>query len=292
MAVSTILITGSNGQLGSELKELAPLYSKYKFCFFSRSELAIENAAEVERAFALLRPQFVVNCAAYTAVDKAETEKEQALAVNAQAVALLAKTSKNYGAKFIHISTDYVFDGEAETPLNEDHPVAPVNFYGESKLKGEQEALKENDGSIIIRTSWVYSYYGKNFVKTMLRLMAEKESINVVADQYGSPTYATDLAKAILTIIESGSWQPGIYHFSNDGIINWAQFAEEIALNTKSSCNVNFINTDQFPTPAKRPRYSVMDKKKIAVTYNIQLRPWKESLYECLQKLRDASAFH
>lgn len=289
MAASTILVTGSNGQLGSELKELASLYPQYKFCFFSRTELAIENSEEVERAFALLRPNYVLNCAAYTAVDKAEAEKEEALAVNAIAVALLAKTAKKYGAKFLHVSTDYVFDGESEAPLKEDHPVAPVNFYGETKQRGEDEALKENKESIIIRTSWVYSFYGKNFVKTMMRLMAERESIGVVADQVGSPTYAADLARAILHIVESGKWEPGIYHYSNDGVISWAQFAQEIATLLNSSCTVNFITTDQFPTPAKRPRYSVMDKAKIVSIYNVQLIPWQVSLQACMQKLKNSS---
>ncbi|MDQ3278416.1 MAG: dTDP-4-dehydrorhamnose reductase, partial [Bacteroidota bacterium] len=231
-----ILVTGSNGQLGSELKELAREYTQYKFCFFSRQELAIENAEEVERAFALLHPQFVINAAAYTAVDKAETEKEQAMAVNATAVGLLAKASKKFGSKFIHVSTDYVFDGSSREPLDENAPVSPVNYYGETKLKGEEEALGENPESIIIRTSWVYSVYGKNFVKTMLRLMAEKESISVVADQWGSPTYAADLAEAILHIVESRAWQRGIYHFSNDGVITWAQFAEEIRKLSNSKC--------------------------------------------------------
>jgi dTDP-4-dehydrorhamnose reductase len=288
MAASTILVTGSNGQLGSELKELAPFYPQYNFCFFSRTELAIENAEEVERAFALLRPKYVVNCAAYTAVDKAETEKEQALAVNASAVGLLAKATKKWGAKFIHVSTDYVFDGESETPLTEDQPVAPVNFYGETKLRGEQEALKENSESLVIRTSWVYSFYGKNFIKTMLRLMAERESVGVVADQVGSPTYASDLAKAILHIIESGKWQPGIYHFSNEGVISWADLAQAIATEISSNCKVNFITTEQYPTPAKRPRFSVLDKSKIVSTYGIQLIPWQESLQLCIQKLQKA----
>jgi dTDP-4-dehydrorhamnose reductase len=290
MAASTILVTGSNGQLGSELKELAPLYPQYKFCFFSRTELAIESSEEVERAFALLRPDYVLNCAAYTAVDKAEAEKEQALAVNAEAVGLLAKTAKKYGAKFLHVSTDYVFDGESETPLTEEQPVAPVNFYGETKRRGEEEALKENEESIIIRTSWVYSFYGKNFVKTMMRLMAERESVGVVADQIGSPTYAADLAKAILQIVESGNWKPGIYHYSNDGVISWAQFAQEIATLLNSSCTVNFITTEQFPTPAKRPRYSVLDKSKIVSTYGVPLIPWQESLQSCMQKLKAAAS--
>lgn len=291
MTAPAILVTGSNGQLGSELRELATAYPQFKFCFFSRAELAIDKEEEVERAFALIRPKYVINCAAYTAVDKAETEKGEALSINAKAVGLLAKAAKKYGAAFIHISTDYVFDGEETTPLKEDHPVSPVNFYGESKLIGEQQAMQENQDSIIIRTSWVYSYYGKNFVKTMLRLMAEKESVSVVADQFGSPTYAADLASAILQIIESGKWQAGIYHFSNEGIISWAQFAQEIALQVNSSCKVTFINTDHYPTPAKRPRFSAMDKQKIAETFGVHISPWKASLHTCLQKLKGKDGF-
>lgn len=285
-----ILVTGSNGQLGSELRELALNYPQYKFVFFSRADLAIENAEEVERAFALLHPQYVINCAAYTAVDKAEAEKEQAIAVNATAVASLAKASKMYGAKFIHVSTDYVFDGTSREPLREDAPLSPVNFYGASKLRGEDAAQKENPDSIIIRTSWVYSFYGKNFVKTMLRLMAERESVGVVADQWGSPTYAADLAEAILSIIESGTWQPGIYHFSNEGVINWAQFADEIRKLSNSACQVQHITTEQYPTPAKRPAYSVMDKSKIVSAYGITIKPWQESLQACLQKLQTKSS--
>ncbi|MBB1282981.1 dTDP-4-dehydrorhamnose reductase [Flavisolibacter sp. BT320] len=285
-----ILVTGSNGQLGSELRELAPSFPQYKFVFFSRSELAIENGEEVERAFALLHPQYVINCAAYTAVDKAEAEQDQAMAVNATAVGMLAKASKKYSAKFVHVSTDYVFDGTSREPLREDAPVAPVNFYGATKLKGEEEAQKENTESIIIRTSWVYSFYGKNFVKTMLRLMAEKESVGVVADQWGSPTYAADLAEAILHIIESRNWQPGIYHYSNEGVITWAQLADEIRKLSGSACNVQRITTEQYPTPAKRPAYSVMDKSKIVSVYGIVLKPWQESLQACLQKLKTAAS--
>lgn len=286
MAVTTILVTGSNGQLGSELRELAPLFPQYTFHFFSRSELAIDNSEAVEGAFASLRPQFVINCAAYTAVDKAETEKDNAIAVNATAVGLLAGTAKKWAAKFIHLSTDYVFDGESQMPLAEDHAVSPVNFYGETKLQGERLALQENPQSIILRTAWVYSSYGQNFVKTMLRLMAENETIGVVSDQIGSPTYAADLAQAIMQIIDSGKWQPGVYHYSNEGVISWAAFAAEIGRQIHSSCRVAFIDTSQYPTPAKRPRYSVLDKTKIANIYGLAIKPWQESLQVCLQKLR------
>lgn len=285
MEQETILVTGSTGQLGSELKELAARYPAYRFCFFSRTELAIDNPEEIERAFALLHPQYVVNCAAYTAVDLAESEKERAVAVNATAVGQLAKAAQKHQAKFIHVSTDYVFDGNSEAPLKEDAPVAPVNFYGETKLQGEQLALSGNPDSIILRTAWVYSTYGKNFVKTMLRLMGERESVGVVDDQWGSPTYAADLAEAILQIIESRRWEPGIYHFTNDGVISWAQFADEIRRLVDSRCSVRFITTEQYPTPAKRPRYSVLDKSKITSRYGIQMKPWRDSLHACLNKL-------
>lgn len=292
MARPVILITGSSGQLGSELKEMASLHPRFKAVFFTRAELPIEDAAAVQRTFAQAKPDFVINCAAYTAVDKAETEKDTAFAVNATAVGILAKTAKEVGAKFLHVSTDYVFDGTNEQPLKEDDLVSPVNFYGETKRRGEEEAVKQNPDCIIIRTAWVYSAHGKNFVKTMLRLMAERESINVVADQWGSPTYAADLAKTILQIVESERWQPGIYHFSNQGVINWAQFAEEIGRQSGSRCAVSFITTDQYPTPAKRPAYSVLDNTKISDTYGIMPKPWKESLYACLQKLKTAAGQH
>jgi dTDP-4-dehydrorhamnose reductase len=283
--MQTILVTGSGGQLASELQVLAPLFPQYQFHFLSQTDLDITSEGDVQAMVEKLQPHYLINCAAYTAVDLAETERDIALAVNATAVGYLAKAAKTRGAGFIHISTDYVFDGSSREPLKEDDPVAPVNFYGETKLRGEEEAMSENPESIIIRTAWVYSEHGKNFVKTMLRLMAEKESINVVADQWGSPTYAADLAAAILHIIESGRWQPGIYHFSNDGVINWAQFAEEIGRLSNSSCKVNFISTDQYPTPAKRPAYSVMEKAKITAVYGITIKPWEESLAECLRKL-------
>jgi dTDP-4-dehydrorhamnose reductase len=203
----------------------------------------------------------------------------------------IAAGCAKHGVRFIHVSTDYVFDGTNKTPLKEDHPVNPINVYGASKLAGEQEAMKNNADSIIIRTSWVYSFYGKNFVKTMMRLMAEKDSINVVGDQVGSPTYAADLAKAIMHIIESNQWQPGIYHFSNEGAISWSDFAKEIARQINSSCVVNSIPTADYPTPAKRPLYSVMDKTKIQSQFGIRLKNWKQSLHECINRLKENISF-
>ena len=287
-----ILVTGSSGQLGSELQELAPLHSNYEFHFLTRTEFSLSEPATIEKIISESEPGYLINCAAYTAVDKAESEKDEAFQINSTAVGVIASACARHGVKFIHVSTDYVFDGSSHTPLNEGHIVNPINVYGESKLAGEQAAVKNNPDSIIIRTSWVYSFYGKNFVKTMLRLMAEKESINVVGDQYGSPTYAADLAKAIIEIIESGKWLPGIYHFSNEGTISWADFAKEIARQVNSGCIVNSIPTSSYPTPARRPLYSVMEKSKIQSQYGIQIKDWKYSLRDCMQKLEENASFH
>lgn len=283
-----ILVTGGNGQLGNELKDLAPSYSQYEFVFTDLPELSITDEDAVESFFKEIKPSFLVNCAAYTAVDKAESEKEINDLINGTAVGILARACKNYGAKFIHISTDYVFDGNASNPLKETDKVDPVNAYGASKLLGEQLAIENDDDCIIIRTSWVYSFHGKNFVKTMIRLMSEKESIGVVSDQVGSPTYAADLAEAIMQIIDSGKWQAGIYNYSNEGIISWFDFANEIKRLIGSNCAINPLTTEQFPTPAKRPKYSVLDKTKIQQTFSVQLVDWKESLKHCIDKLNAA----
>ena len=283
---ATIVITGSTGQLGSELKDLQSSFPQFNFIFFSRDELSITDEISLRNTFERLHPDYLINCAAYTAVDKAEEEKGDALAINATAVGVLAMICKEFNAHFIHISTDYVFNGKHDQPWKETEVVDPINFYGESKLKGEELAIKNNPQSIIIRTSWVYSQYGKNFVKTMIRLMNETESINVVNDQIGSPTYAADLAEAMMNIVSSGKWMPGIYHFSNEGIISWYEFAFEIKKIIGSSCIVTPVATSQYPTPAKRPVYSVLDATKIKNTYNIKLKDWKESLQKCIKKIR------
>ena len=280
-----ILVTGANGQLGMELRDLALSHPEYSFSFLSREELAIENAEEVKRYFSTHRPTAIINCAAYTAVDKAETEKEQAFRINSEAVGILAAASREIGARFIHVSTDYVYDGNASIPYTESSFTSPVNAYGDSKLSGELEALEKNHSSVIVRTSWVYSSYGKNFVKTMLRLMKDKTEISVVNDQLGSPTYAADLASALLAIAVSEDFVPGIFHYSNDGAISWFDFASEIALQSGASCKVKPIPTSDFPTPAKRPQYSVMDKSLIIKTYDLELKPWKTSLSDCIRRI-------
>jgi dTDP-4-dehydrorhamnose reductase len=283
-AAIKILVSGSNGQLGSELREIAGQFKEFQFVFFSRAELSITDNAAMEKMFALHRPSYFINCAAYTAVDKAEKEKEIAEEINGHAVGAIATLCTQYDCRLIHISTDYVFNGKARTPLKEDDPVDPVNAYGDSKLMGERLAMQHTD-AVIIRTSWVYSKYGNNFVKTMKRLMDEKESISVVHDQVGSPTYAADLATVIMEIIASGKWESGIYNYSNSGVISWFDFANEIKKELHSKCEVYPIPTSQFPTPAKRPAYSVLDKEKIQSVYNIMAREWKESLKECIDKL-------
>jgi dTDP-4-dehydrorhamnose reductase len=281
-----ILVTGSNGQLGNELRDIAFSFPQYQFIFTDVDELSIVDSEAVTNCFKEHQPAYLINCAAYTAVDKAETEKEVNNLINGTAVGILASAAQRSGTRFIHISTDYVFNGNASEPLNEGDEVDPVNAYGASKLLGEQLAFQNNPESIVIRTSWVYSFYGKNFVKTMMRLMNEKESIGVVNDQVGSPTYAADLAKAIMQIITSNKWVPGIYNFSNEGVISWFDFANEIKRLINSSCIVNPLTTEQFPTPAKRPKYSVLDKTKIQKTFSVQLTDWRQSLKECVDKLK------
>lgn len=279
-----ILVTGANGQLGKELQELAGRFLVFDFVFLSREDLPIHDIESVKQAFKKYAPNYCINCAAYTAVDKAETDKENAFLVNGEATGVLAAACKEYNTRFIHISTDYVFDGNASSPYKTDAATNPQSVYGESKLQGEKKAIANNDQTVIIRTSWVYSAFGKNFVKTMLRLMSEKPEINVVSDQVGSPTYAADLAKAILTIVSSGNWHPGIYHFSNKGVISWYDFAVAIRELSGSHCIVNPIPSSAYHTKAERPSYSVMDTSRINEVYGIELEEWKNSLIECLKK--------
>lgn len=281
-----IIVTGANGQLGKEIQALSAKYPEFDFVFFSRIDLPINDIEKVQQLFQTIQPSFCINCAAYTAVDKAEAEIEEAFLMNAGSVGILAAACKQFHCKFIHVSTDYVFDGNSSVPLNEDDPTNPINVYGASKLKGEEIALKENDETIIIRTSWVYSQFGNNFVKTMIRLMNERESISVVSDQIGSPTYAADLAEAILDIINSKKFVPGIYNYSNEGKISWYDFAIAIKEMMSSNCKVSPITTSQYPTPAKRPHYSLLDKAKIISVYSLGIKDWQESLALCIAKIK------
>lgn len=281
-----ILVTGANGQLGKSLRKISVQYPDFQFLFLSREDLAIHHFELVRNFFRSFQPDFCINCAAYTAVDKAEAEKDLAFLVNAESTGVLAAVCNENGTKFLHISTDYVFNGEAIKPYSEEDDTDPQSVYGASKREGEILALDFNPDTIVIRTSWVYSEFGKNFVKTMIRLMHEKQTISVVNDQWGSPTYAFDLANCIMQIISSEKFIPGIYHFSNDGAINWFQFAEAIKENIASKCDITPIPTSAYPTPAKRPLYSVMNKEKIMKVYDIKLSPWKESLRACLEILQ------
>lgn len=273
-----ILVTGANGQLGSELSVLSTKYSNYEWVFADRTQITLDDLEVLEKQLNDIRPEIILNCGAYTAVDKAESEKEIAFTVNYSAVELIAKYTFKNNVKLIHISTDYVFDGSSSVALNEEAQTNPINIYGASKRAGEVACLNENPNSIIIRTSWVYSKFGNNFVKTMQRLMKEKESINVVNDQIGSPTYAADLAQAMLDILKSPNWIPGIYNYSNEGEISWYEFALSIKELGGYSCNVGGIPSASYPTPAKRPEFSLLDKKKIKTIYNLDVPDYKESL--------------
>lgn len=280
-----ILVTGANGQLGKELRDLEGEFPGHVFLFLSREDLPIHHFELVRNVFDSFRPDFCINCAAYTAVDKAEQEKELAYIVNAESVGVLAAVSASHDTKFIHISTDYVYGGNATGPYNEENETSPNSVYGASKLAGEKEAFKFDPSAVVIRTSWVYSVYGNNFVKTMLRLMKEREEISVVDDQIGSPTWAKDLARFILHIVDYPTWHPGIYNFSNEGEISWFQFAEEIKLLSGSKCLVHPIPTEAYPTPAKRPKYSVLSKNKIKLVFGYEPDDWKASLKRCIHQL-------
>lgn len=289
MSKPLILVTGKQGQLGWELMQLAAGYHQYDFIFLDKTALDLTDVVSIEKCIEQYRPAYLINCAAYTAVDKAETEQPLAYQVNAVATGVMANACRKLGATFITISTDYVFNGNGAKPYATGDATEPVNYYGYTKQVGEQLALSNNTATIIIRTSWVYSSHGNNFVKTMLRLMKDRDTLNVVADQVGSPTYARDLATAILQIVEQlekGNKQYGIFHYSNAGITNWSDFARQIAQQASLSCIVNGITTAAYPTPAKRPAYSVMDTGKISTAYGIVMRDWKEALKECISRLQ------
>ena len=277
-----ILVTGATGQVGSELKVLAPRYSQLDWVFADRSVLDLSNLKVISQVLDEIQPQIIINCAAYTAVDKAESETELADILNHQAVAVLAQWTKVNGCQFLHISTDYVFDGNSSTPLTEEAATGPINVYGQTKLAGEQACLRENPNAIVIRTSWVYSSFGANFVKTMSRLMQERNSLNVVNDQIGSPTYAADLAEAIVTIIIHPNWQAGMYHYSNAGEISWSEFANAIQEIGGFDCQITGIPSTDYPTPARRPKYSLLDKSKIATTFAMAVPGYRESLERCM----------
>ena len=282
-----ILVTGANGQLGQCLQKISSQFEEFEFIFTDSETLDITNKEEVNDFFWQNAPDFCINAAAYTAVDLAETDVEKAFLVNADGTENLAEACAENNAQFIHVSTDYVFDGENNLAYTEEDFTNPLGVYGASKLAGDELALEVNPCSVILRTSWVYSEFGKNFVKTMLNLFATKEELNIVADQFGQPTNANDLAEAIMKIIKSEKITPGIFNFSNLGRISWFDFAEKIAELSEAKIKLNAIETSQYPTPAKRPKNSVLDLDKISKTYAIQLKPWEESLEGCVQILQN-----
>ena len=282
-----ILVTGANGQLGQCLQKISSQFEEFEFIFTDSETLDITNKEEVNDFFWQNAPDFCINAAAYTAVDLAETDIEKAFLVNADGTENLAEACAENNAQFIHVSTDYVFDGENNLAYTEEDFTNPLGVYGASKLAGDELALEVNPCSVILRTSWVYSEFGKNFVKTMLNLFAAKEELNIVADQFGQPTNANDLAEAIMKIIKSEKISPGIFNFSNLGRISWFDFAEKIAELSEAKIKLNAIETSQYPTPATRPKNSVLDLDKISKTYAIQLKPWEESLEDCVQILQN-----
>ena len=281
-----ILVIGSNGQLGNCFKKLAADFeTQFEFKFADSQELNITDSRAVENFFDEFQPQFCVNAAAYTTVDLAEKEVDKAFAVNAVGVANISEACKNSNTTLIHISTDYVFDGDTNISYSEDNFTNPQGVYGASKLKGEELALENNPRTIILRTSWLYSEFNKNFVKTMLQLFAVKDELGIVADQFGQPTNANDLAKAVLKIIESDPKVFGIFHFSNYSETTWYDFASKIADFSGSKIKLNPITTAEFPTPAKRPKRSTMALDKIEEVYQIGPIHWEISLQDCLEIL-------
>ena len=281
-----ILIIGGNGQLGNCLNKLISEYAlDYEFHFTDYDTLDITNQKQINEYFSEYEPHYCINVSAYTAVDLAEQEKEKAFAINAKGVRHLAEACAEKGIDLIHISTDYVFSGDTNIPYSEDDFTNPLSVYGASKLEGENLALENNPKTIIIRTSWLYSEFGKNFVKTMLNLFSTKDELNVVADQFGQPTNANDLAEAIMKIISTEEKEYGVFHFSNYPETTWFDFAKKIAELSKSKIKINPISTEQYPTPAKRPMRSTMCLNKIENSYNIEPKYWENSLEECMEIL-------
>ena len=281
-----ILVIGGNGQLGNCFKKLSSDFdSNFEFNFASSEDLDITDRNAIDDFFDDFKPDFCINAAAYTAVDLAEKEAEKAFAVNAEAVGNIAEACKNTKSTLIHISTDYVFDGESNISYSEDNFTNPQGVYGASKLKGEELALENNLKTIVIRTSWLYSEFNKNFVKTMLNLFTVKDELGIVSDQFGQPTNANDLAEAVMKIIESDPKTFGVFHFSNYPETNWFEFASKIAEFSDSKIKLKAITTEEFPTPAKRPKRSTMALDKIEEVYKVEPIHWEHSLQDCIEIL-------
>lgn len=278
-----IVVTGATGQLGLELKVLSENYAQYEWIFADRTEVSLDNLDVLKKQLEVLSPNIILNCGAYTAVDKAETEQELANMINNLAVGIIAQYAKDHSVKLIHISTDYVFDGTSSVALTEEAITKPINVYGATKRAGELRCLKLNPEAIIIRTSWVYSRFGNNFVKTMQRLLQERDTISVVNDQIGSPTYAADLAQVMMDIVTAQEWIAGMYNYSNEGEVSWFEFVLAIQEIGGYSCEVKGIPSSAYPTPAKRPAFSLLDKTKIKTAFGVFVPNYKDSLAVCLK---------
>lgn len=282
-----ILITGANGQLGNEMRVVLSEYADIETIYTDVDTLDISDLAQLDKFVVDNEVTHIVNCAAYTAVDKAEDDEEAATKVNVVAVRNLGIVATKNGIKLLHVSTDYVFDGKSFIPYTEDMPVCPTNVYGKTKLAGEEVLFEECNNAIVIRTSWLYSSFGNNFVKTMLRLGRERDELNVVFDQVGTPTYAADLASTIVTIISNREWVSGIYHFSNEGICSWYDFTIMIHRLSGIDCKVKPIESSAYPVRTPRPHYSVLNKTKIKKTFDIEIPYWVDSLQKCLNILEN-----
>ena len=287
MKTTNILVTGANGQLGKSLKLISEQYKNFSFHFKSKEQLSILNNEDISEFIVANAIDLLINCAAYTNVEKAEEEKEKAFSINVDGVENLGKVAKAHHIKLIHISTDFVFDGNAGIPYIETAKVNPLNVYGLSKYKGENALLNiQYKNILIIRTSWLFSQFGNNFVKTILKLATQKKKLSVVSNQYGSPTYAVDLAEAILNLIPM--WPAdiyGIYHFANKGVCSWFEFADEIIKLNGLKCEVNKILDTDFKTKAIRPKYSALNTEKMEKTFQLKIRHWKDGLKDCLKNI-------
>ena len=282
-----VLVIGSDGQLGLEFQKISNSYDSLSWVFSTIKTLDLLKLDTISSFLNDINPSVIINCAAYTSVDKAETESKLADLINHEAVDIISRWTSDNNKKLVHISTDYVFDGLSKLPLSENSNTNPINRYGSSKLKGEQVCLKNDPNSIIIRTSWLYSSFGKNFVKTMIDLMKKNNSVKVVKDQIGSPTYAYDLAKVILKIIVNYKTESGLFHYSNEGEISWFEFAKSIKELYNLDCEIIGVSSKEFKTLAKRPQYSLLNKSKIKTTFNLEIPNYKQSLKNCIEIIKN-----
>ena len=282
-----VLVIGSDGQLGLEFQKISNSYDSLSWVFSTIKTLDLLRLDTINSFLNNINPTLIINCAAYTSVDKAETESKLADLINFKAVDIISRWTSNNNKKLIHVSTDYVFDGLSKLPLSENSNTNPINQYGNSKLKGEIACLKNDSSSIVIRTSWLYSSFGKNFVKTMIDLMKKNNSVKVVNDQIGSPTYAYDLAKVIIEIIMNSENKSGLFHYSNEGEISWFEFARSIRELYKLDCEIIGVSSKEFKTLAKRPKYSLLNKSKIKTTFNLEIPNYKQSLKNCIEIIKN-----